>query len=138
MLELLTEYLTKTHSVTIPGVGSLELERRPATWNVVDQQLLGPSFHVHAEAGEEPRPQQLSWLAGAGRQSEQEAADSLGLFGRNLRAQLGQEPFLWPGVGLLQWQDGRLHVQPAAPVQLPPLAAGRVIREDARHTIRVG
>ncbi|TCZ65671.1 hypothetical protein [Flaviaesturariibacter aridisoli] len=124
--------------MTIPHLGSLSLQRQAATWSVADQELQGPAYRVHTADEQEPAPQQLAWIAGAARQTEQEARESLQRFGARLQLQLRREPFLWPGVGLLQWHEGRLQVEPATPVLLPPQAAGRVIREDARHTIRVG
>lgn len=138
MLELLTQYLTQTHSVTIPHLGSLALERRPASWNVVDQALLGPSVSVATAEGQEPEAQQLSWLAAAARSSEGEVAEQLRRFGARLQLRLREEPFRWPGVGLLHWQEGRLQVSPDNTPAFPPQPAARVIREDARHTIRVG
>ena len=138
MLELLTQYLSQTNTVTIPHLGSLSLERQPATWSVADRELQGPAYRVHAAEGQEPDPRQLAWIAGAALQSESEARESLQRFGARLQLQLRREPFLWPGVGLLQWHEGRLQVEPATPVLLPPQPAARVIREDARHTIRIG
>ncbi|TCJ19647.1 hypothetical protein EPD60_00560 [Flaviaesturariibacter flavus] len=138
MLDLLTQYLTRARSVTIPHLGSLTLEASPATWSVADRELAGPGFRVHA--GEE-RPvddRQIAFLAGALRESESILTEKLSDFGSRLHRHLLREPFLWPGVGLLHWQDGRLALQPATPVLLAPQPAARVIHADARHSIRVG
>ncbi|RYY88199.1 MAG: hypothetical protein EOO15_09700 [Chitinophagaceae bacterium] len=138
MLQLLTQYLTQTNSVTIPQVGSLALQRQPATWSVADQSLAGPCYRTLATERTEPTTEQLYWLAGAAQQSEFEARENLDQFGLRLQQHLRREPFLWPGVGLLHWQEGQLQVHPETPVSMPSLPASKVIREDARHNIRIG
>ncbi|GAB4091530.1 hypothetical protein [Flaviaesturariibacter terrae] len=138
MLELLTEYLSRTNTVTIPAIGSIDLERLPATWSVADQELLGPSVRVAARDEAEPAPPQLTWLAAATQQPEGEVRERLRQFGERLLGQLRDAPLHWPGVGQLQWVNERLEVMPDAAITLPPQAAGKVIREDALHTIRVG
>ncbi|RYZ23616.1 MAG: hypothetical protein EOO16_04260 [Chitinophagaceae bacterium] len=138
MLELLTQYLTRARSVTIPHLGSLTLEATPATWSVADRELAGPGFRVHAGAERPVDGQQLAFLAGALGESESSLDSRLSDFGRSLQRHLLREPFLWPGVGLLHWQDGHLTLQPATPVLLAPVPAARVIHADARHAIRQG
>ncbi|RYY41339.1 MAG: hypothetical protein EOO08_02510 [Chitinophagaceae bacterium] len=138
MLDLLTQYLSQTNSVTIPQVGSLTLERQPAAWSVVDQSLQGPAYHVRTGDGVQAAAQQVYFLAEACRQSEWEAQQKLDQFGEEMLTRLKRAPFLWPGVGLLHWQEGHLELQPHTPVTMPSFPAARVIREDARHSIRVG
>jgi hypothetical protein len=138
VLELLTQYLTRARSVTIPHLGSLSLETIPSSWSVADRELQGPSFRVHTAEGQEVDRRQILFLAGALQESEGALSERLGDFGNALHRHLLREPFLWPGVGLLHWQEGRLQLQTPTPVVLDPVNAERVIHADARHAIRVG
>ncbi|GAA4331755.1 hypothetical protein [Flaviaesturariibacter amylovorans] len=138
MLELLTQYLSRTRSLTIPHLGAFTLEAVPAQRNVVDQVILGPAFHVAVLPAQAVSEAQLNWLAGALSETERSAGERLQAFGQELQQQLHRGPFLWPGVGLLHWQDGSAQLQPATPPVLEAVAAGRVLREDVRHTVRQG
>jgi hypothetical protein len=138
VLQLLTQYLTRARSVTIPHLGSLTLETVPASWNVTDRELRGPAFRAHVAEGQEVDERQIAFLAAALQENESALTDRLRDFGMQLHRHLLREPFLWPGIGLLHWQEGRLQLQPATPVMLDPITAERVIHADARHTIRVG
>jgi hypothetical protein len=138
VFELLTQYLTRARVVTIPHLGSLKLETTPATWSVADRELQGPGFHVHTSGVADVDARQISFLAGALQESENDLTNRLSEFGLELQQHLLREPFLWPGVGLLHWQEGGLQLQPETPVLLAPQAAERIIHADARHSIRVG
>ncbi|RYY99007.1 MAG: hypothetical protein EOO11_06360 [Chitinophagaceae bacterium] len=138
MLELLTQYLSRTRSLTIPQLGAFTLEAAPARRDVVDQVILGPSFHVAVLPAGAVSESQIAWLSGALAEPEPVAAEKLQAFGQSMQRQLQRGPFLWPGVGLLHWQEGGVQLQTATPPVLGSVAAGRVLREDARHTVRQG
>jgi hypothetical protein len=137
VLLLLTEYLVQARNVTIPHIGSLSLEHRPASWHPVDQVLQGPSYHIALAETGSPSLNQLEFLAASIGADEPQASEQLDQFGRKLKDQVQQSDFSWPGVGKFYWQDGAVALQAIA-LEPEPLRAERVIREDARHTVRVG
>jgi len=138
VLELLTQYLTAARRVTIPAIGTLQLEYLPAARNVVDQELLAPGYLVNIEQGDEVSEAQSAWLCSVLQEERGACLEQLRTFGTALAHHLQHDVFLWPGVGLMHRHEGILEILPEGRLSPGPIRAERVLREDARHTVLSG
>jgi hypothetical protein len=136
----LHHYFFQYKTLGIPGVGTLQLVHQPAMLDVVNQQLLPPRQKIKFSRQVNVGAHQLQVLAYAFNNDKELVQEELTRFGEALRSRLQEQPFSWHGVGRLELEGAYIQFQPQtgdAPF-LEPVAAQRVLRENAQHTVLVG
>jgi hypothetical protein len=69
---------------------------------------------------------------------ERDAEEKLRHFGKSLKRRIQDTSFEWKGFGKLILVDDAVVFEPAPPNALKPVAANKIIRENAHHDVLVG
>lgn len=142
MIEVLNGYLIQHKSISIPGLGTIYLERLPAMNDFTNRQLHPPSYRFRFDKYfDAPDKDFFHFLAARKNIPEYEAIKQYNEFAYDLRNRIRQEDsFHWPEVGVLSKEmSGEIHFESTSPDSyLQPVPAVRVIRQDAPHAMLVG
>lgn len=143
MIEILNSYLILHKSISIPGLGTIYVERLPANSDFVNRQILPPGYQFRFDKYfDAPDKEFFSYLATEKHIADFEAIRIYNEWAYELRNKLkGEEPVEWKDVGrLYQDASGEVHFQPqkAEQLLLRPVAAERVVRSNAAHSMLVG
>ena len=143
MIEILNSYLILHKSISIPGLGTIYVERVPANTDFVNRQILPPGYQFRFDKYfDAPDKEFFSYLANEKHVADFEAIRMYNEWAYDFRNRLkGEQPVDWKGVGVLH-QDalGEIHFEPQKSDRntLKPVPATRVVRTNAAHTMLVG
>ncbi len=142
MKDILREYLLTEKKLPLAGMGVLYLQRDPARFDVGNRQFLPPQIAYNFL----PEPvehisQLVEWLSARWGVDAAEAVHRYRGFCEELAQLLStQDQVSWKGWG--QWkkdQQGVLQfVSDNDALQLMPVAATKIIRDNETHQVRVG
>ena len=138
MLSSLSSYLVQNKKVFIPHIGTFELLYKPAVLHFADRLIYPPSTEVLFVSEGSASKEQVNYL---GRQLNLDAGDTeekLRHFGANLKRRIEDTSFEWKGFGKLVLVEDRIVFEPAPSNALKPVAANKIIRENAHHDVLVG
>ena len=143
MIDILNSYLILHKSISIPGLGTIYVERVPANTDFVNRQILPPGYQFRFDKYfDAPDKEFFSYLSTEKHIADFEAIRLYNEWAYDLRNRLkGEEPVEWKGVGRLhQDANGEIHfeAQKSDRIPLKPVAAERVVRTNASHTMLVG
>ncbi|HKP31456.1 MAG TPA: hypothetical protein VJT83_01965 [Chitinophagaceae bacterium] len=143
MINILNSYLIQHKSLSIPGLGTVYLEKIPAISDFTNRRILPPSFKFRFDKYfDAPDKEFFSFLAANSNVQEYEAIKQYNEFAYELRNSIRKEDqFIWPQVGVLaRDQNGEIQFRSETiqPEFLNPVPANRVIRQQAKHAILVG
>lgn len=141
MYEQLYRYFILHKQLTVPGIGTFFLERKPAESDFLNKQFLPPSYSVSLQkAGSLPAQKFFGWLAAALHISDRQAFEQFNDFAADVKKQLENGATVeWEGIGTLQTGlEGTLKFSPVHIYTEEAVKAEKVIREKAEHTVRVG
>lgn len=143
MLQLLHQYLIQHRSVSLPGLGTIQLQHIPAIINFTDHLIEPPSLKALLDDMQDtPGKGLFQYMSEKLGIEEWEAIKKLNDFSFDLKKDLKQgKELVWEDVGTLKFDpEGVLQLE-AVPVSnhyMHPLTAQRIIRTDANHTILRG
>ncbi len=143
MYQDLYEYLVLHRQLSIPGIGTFMLERKPAGTDITHRQISPPTYTINLyQNSETPARKLFHWLSDRLHIHYHEAIVRFNNFSFDLKQQvLSGNKIEWSHVGTFTkgitgdikfetgLQDHRFD---------PPVSAARMIREKAVHTVRVG
>lgn len=143
MIVALYNYLLQHRSLSIPGMGTIFIERVPAQSDFVNKQILPPSYHYRFDKYfDAPDKDFFTYLAQQQEMADYEAIRWYNEWAYELRNRIRTDnPVLLDKIGTLKKDlSGDIVFDPVRinPVFLEPVPAHRVIRSDARHTVLVG
>lgn len=143
MYSELRKYLILNQELPIPGIGTLRLERQPASIDFANRQILPPAYQIGFSDGPvQPSRRLYAWLAQGLGVSERDAVVRYNDFVFELKERLNRgEKLEWSGIGQLnKGLGGVWHFQPEVDriVEGEPVHADKVIRDKASHVVRVG
>ena len=136
-------YLVLHKQLTVPGIGTFQLERRPADIDFANKVVNPPAYVVALHHGQvSPSIRLYGWLARVMNISERDAVIRFNDFVFDLKDQIQSgKKMQWEGLGTLsKGLAGEIRFEPSAKEQLAgePVPAVKVLRENAQHTVRVG
>lgn len=143
MIDTLTTYLVHHHSVSIPGLGTIYIERIPAQVDFINKQILAPSYHYRFDKfHDSPHKDFFHFLASSRQMPDYEAIKYYNEWATEFRNRIrNNEIISLEGVGTLE-QDNSGEIvftsQGSLAAFLNPVPAERVIRNNAQHTMLVG
>lgn len=143
MIEILNTYLVQHRSLSIPGLGTIYIEKTPAQTDFVNKQILPPSYHYRFDKFfDSPHKDFFHFLAGERQIPEYEAIKDYNEWAQDFRNRIrSEETIQWQGVGTLS-QDaaGEISFAPQATITsyLQPVPAERVVRTNSQHAMLVG
>ena len=143
MVATLTSYLVQHKSLSIPGLGTIYVERIPAQSDFVNKQIIGPSYHYRFDRYfDAPDKDFFSYLASQKQIADYEAIRWYNEWAHDLRNKIRtQLEVHWERVGVLKTDvSGEIvfEAQQNLVTYLHPVPAERVIRSNAQHTMIVG
>lgn len=143
MLPALNSYLHQHHSLCIPGIGTIYIERTPARSDFTNRQILPPGYHYRFDRFfDTPDKNFFSFIARARNIQEYEAIKWYNEWAYDVGAQLRKESVLnWEGVGTISRnENGDVVFETFAPIEahLVPVPAQRIVRTNTSHTMLVG
>ena len=142
MIDILNGYLIQNKSISIPGLGTIYLERLPAMNDFTNRQIQPPSYRFRFDKYfDAPDKDFFTFLATHKNIPEYEAIKQYNEFAYDLRNRIRREQkFTWPDIGILSKEmSGEIHFESSSlNTFLPPVKATRVIRQDVQHPILVG
>ncbi|MFM9908997.1 MAG: hypothetical protein ACKVOW_06605 [Chitinophagaceae bacterium] len=139
----LYSYLLQHKSLSIPGLGTIFVERVPAQSDFVNKQLLPSSYHFRFDKYKDsPEREFFSYLAHQKSISDYEAIRWYTEWSENLRNKIKTDgPVTLEKVGVLQLgTTGEIKFEAERPVAIYQAAvpAIRVIRSKSTHRVLVG
>ena len=143
MQDSLYEFLLLNKKISLPGIGTISLCQAPAQHDFPNKQFIAPaSFFTIDPKNDKPSKKLFDWLSSSLNITEWDAIKSVNDFSFDLKKKLSEFGEVnWEKIGVLRRNDiGDLKLEPQN-VSLqsdPPVAAEKVIRVKAEHTILVG
>jgi hypothetical protein len=143
MFEVLNSYLFQHKSISIPGLGTIFLERLPANTDVGNRNFLPSLYYFRFDKYlDAPDKDFFSFLAAEKNIPDYEAIKWYNEFSHDLRNRIKQEEKVkWDDVGFLKKDYAGNVVFESAPQNpefLKPVQANMVIRKDAQHHLLMG
>ncbi|RYF93489.1 MAG: hypothetical protein EOO00_06215 [Chitinophagaceae bacterium] len=140
---LVRTYLLQKSRVSIPGLGTIYVDRTPARSDFINKQLLPPSYHFRFDKYfDAPGKDFFTFLAANKHVEDFEAIRMYNDWAQSLRSNIGNdESASLEGIGLLKRDvSGDVLFEPvAAPTSYNvPVPAKRIIRTHVKHTMLVG
>lgn len=143
MIEVLKSYLVQNRSISIPGFGTILVDRLPAQSDIANRSIRPPVYQFRFDKYfDAPDKDFFTFLAAQKQIADFEAIKIYNEWAYEFRNRIrAEQSVVWDGVGVLQ-QDasGEILFEPAetATPHLFPVKAERVIRTDAAHAMIVG
>jgi hypothetical protein len=143
MVAALNSYLVQHKRLSIPGLGTIYVERVPAQTDFVNKQIIPPAYHYRFDRYfDAPDKDFFTYLAAQREIADYEAIRWYNEWAYDLRNKLRtQEEVKWENVGTLRTDvSGEVIFEPQQDLVsfLDPVPAERVIRSNAQHTMLVG
>jgi hypothetical protein len=138
----LYHYLLQYRTLSLPGIGTFIVERKPAQADFPNKQLLPPVYSLAMQPSALIPPGKFfNWLGTALGISQMDAVIRFNDFVFEMKKQVDRgETINWSGVGIIKkGLGGEIKFQPYGPgVTEQPVPAVKILREKAEHTVRVG
>ena len=143
MVPALQSYLHQHKSLSIPGIGTIYIERTPARSDFTNKQILPPGYHYRFDRFfDTPDKQFFSFLARKKNMADYEAMRWYNEWAHELSTRLRTgSTFTWEGIGVIRKSDaGDILFETFAPIDafLSPIPANRIVRSNSSHTMLVG
>jgi hypothetical protein len=140
MFEVLNSYLFQHKSISIPGLGTIFLERSPAQTDLGNQNILPPSYFFRFDKYfDAPDKDFFSFLAAEKNIPDYEAIKWYNEFSYNLRNKIRLDDSVsWDDVGVLKKDNtGNIVFETVAVMQLSlePVRANTISRKDLKHLL---
>jgi hypothetical protein len=143
MYNELYQYLAQHKQLSVPGIGTFLLERKPAEVDIPNRKITPPAYLIlHQHIGNSPSKNFFVWLANALNISDREAVIRFNDFAFDLKQKIhAGNTIKWNGVGTLsKGLTGEIKFTCTLNVFdfERPVTAKKMIRKSAEHTVRVG
>jgi hypothetical protein len=143
MNNVLVSYLLQHKSISIPGLGSMYIERIPAQTDFVNRRILPPDYHFRFDKYfDAPDKDFFTYLAKQQNIADYEAIKWYNEWAYELRSKLREGQVIeWSGIGTLKKDiSGEIVFESAGriPSLQEPTPANRVIHTHTQHTMLVG
>lgn len=140
VLTLLTKYLLQYRRISIPHVGTFELQQRPSQFNVVDKLMLPPSFVLNWNNSDTLSEHQLAYLSAVAQSDKQKMQEELEVFGKKFKSKIQTSSFNWNGIATIKADNGSIAIENDL-LQIEgwqAVPAHKIMREHADHNMLVG
>jgi hypothetical protein len=143
MNNVLVSYLLQHKSISIPGLGSMYIERIPAQTDFVNRRILPPDYHFRFDKYfDAPDKDFFTYLAKQQNIADYEAIKWYNEWAYELRSKIREGQIVeWAGIGTLKKDiSGEILFESAGriPSLQEPTPANRVIHTHSQHTMLVG
>jgi hypothetical protein len=143
MKEIFYQYLILTRQLSLPGIGTIRIEKLSSEFDFAEKIFTAPVFMCTLDPNQEkPLKKLYSWLSAVQNIPEGNAVQMVNDFSFDLKNQISSEghaDFL-PAGRLRRDETGTivLDALPIVPESEKPVKAEKISRESAVHSLRVG
>lgn len=138
----LYQYLLLHKKLSVPGIGTFLLERKPAGADFLNRQVKAPIYSIAFSNGKDTASMNFfNWLGNALSISDRDAVVRFNDFAFDMKKQISEGASInWKGVGILSKGPGGdiKFVPEKIAIAEKSVTAEKVIRLKAEHMIRVG
>lgn len=139
----LYQFLIQHNQLSVPGIGTFLIERKSAISDFYSRKIDPPTYVVALKAETNPPSKKFfTWLSHALSISDEEAINRFNDFVFDIKKKIGEGDIInWHGVGSLKKSFvGEIRFTPDFKAIFfdQPVAAEKMLREKAEHTVRVG
>lgn len=141
MQQLIHKYFVLNRSVSLPGIGSFNVETQSAKLDFIDKILYAPVYNIRYNQFNAPDKKLYQFLSRETGVDEITAVENLKQFTQQLKEQLEKNIVVnLNGIGTLKKNAADYEFIADTSVQkyFPNLTAERIIRQNAEHTVKVG
>ena len=143
MYSTLYKYLILHKHLSLPGIGTIQLQKTSSEYDFANKSFTPPVFNFEMESGQQGSSKKLfEWLSKVKEVTEWEAIKLVNDFSFDLKNQISASGEVnWKNVGRFLRDDKGNIVLESAFLQLEsemPVVAEKVIREKAEHKVLVG
>ncbi len=144
MIKLVKAYLLQNKSISIPGLGTIYIERIPAQSDFVNKQLLPPAYHYRFDKYfDTPGKDFFSFVAALEQTHDFEAMKRFNEWALNVKNKVTSinQTVTLEGIGIMtRDESGNIVFEPTEKPKTfdVPIAAERIIRSNASHVMLVG
>ena len=143
MFDLLNEFAAKYHRLSLPGIGTIAMEKSTAKADFSERMFYPPKEEWKLNESSPSNDESLlNFISRHKNISVWEAKQQLENFCINIKHEISNAAEIkFPGIGILKKDEtGMLHIETmmADAILMKPVIAERVIRKNAEHTILVG
>ncbi len=142
MQDLLYSYLIQNGSLTLPGIGTVNIKKQPAQSDFVNHQILPPSVAVQLDTtSQQIRNDLFNYIAQQKNVEQVDAIRILNEFSFNLKNEMKEHAYEWKGIGTFnETADGSYELSSNGIKFdfLEPVRTERVIHQHTEHYIKVG
>ena len=143
MQDSLYEFLILNKKLSLPGVGTIGLFQRSSQYDFGDRRFTSPSYFFKIESKDDkPSKRLFDWLYSSLGVTEWDAIRAINDFSFDLRTKISEEGEMnWEKVGVFRRDnngDIKLDSHKIFLQSETPIAAEKVIRAKAEHTVLVG
>lgn len=141
MQDLLYKYLVLNNSVSLPGIGTILIERKPSLLDYGNKQFLPPVYTFRLDSqDDQPARNLFQWLSLELRSEEWECIRKVNEFSFELKDKLARKGKTeWKQVGSFRRNEtGEIILEPAELTPEQPVVAEKVIRQHKEHALIVG
>lgn len=143
MQTALYEFLVLNKKISLPGIGTISLQRTSSNLDFTIRQIIPPKFLYSLDSRKDsPSKELFEWLSSSLKISEWEAIKAVNDFSQSFKNELAEKKQVsWNNIGVFK-KDGAGNLKLVADTLVAqtekPVVAEKVIRERAEHTILVG
>ena len=143
MYQELYRYFILHKELVIPGIGTFTLHSKPAVFDFPNRTMNPRAYNISLQRGNgTPSKYFFNWLSGELNISERDAVIKFNDFVFDLKRQIASgAAILWHGIGKLEKDlSGEIKFTPSEGEIIfeEPVKAEKIIREDAKHIVKVG
>src|SRR5579863_2094998 len=143
MFEILNSYLFQHKSISIPGLGTIVMERSPANTDSSSKNFLPPLYHFRFDKYfDAPDKDFFSYLASEKNIPDYEAIKWYNEFSYELRNKIRQDDKVtWDGIGVLKKDySGNIifESEPENSLYMQPVKAEPVTRKNVQQRMMIG
>lgn len=143
MIVILNSYLVQHKSINIPGLGTICIEKQPASTDFIHKKMYPPKYiYTFDKYFDTPHKDFFTYLAVHKNIPDYEAIQLYNDFAQHLRSKIKlEESAEWKGVGVFKKDlNGDIILEPISDNLhvYNPVDAQRIIRTNAAHAILVG
>jgi hypothetical protein len=141
--DLLYNYFIQRKSLSLPGIGTFDMNRVSAQTDFANKKILPPVYAISYNHLEDaPHKDLFDYIARKKNIADWEAIRAVNDFSIELKSRINRgEAVEWEGIGLLKQGLGRdiqFDAERLSYAFIPHVGAQRVIRQGASHAVLVG
>ena len=143
MQNTLYEFLVLNKKLSLPGIGTIRLKQNSSQLDFTNKQFTAPSYYFTLDPkDDQPSKKLFEWLSSSLGITEWDAIRSINDFSLSLKNKIsGAGEITWDNIGVIKRDVAgnlKLNSNTLALLHEQPVAAEKVIREKAEHTVLVG